>query len=193
MMEAQEPKDEELVLRARSGDEAAWDELVAKHSKLIGAVARSYRLSSVDAADVVQNVWVKLLENLQKIRDPAAIRGWLATTTMRESLVVVQLRSKHVDLPVEEFRLSDLEAAAALNNVTTVTDVRRILRDIAHSKDETLFQIVVYMLDHIQITGEAPSNRLIARTCGLSHPAVGKALTRLQPYFKDLQGSIKRA
>jgi RNA polymerase sigma factor (sigma-70 family) len=72
-----------LVMRARNGDELAWDALVERYAPLIWSLCR-YRLSSADAADVGQNVWLQLVNQLGKIRDPAALPGWLATTTLRE-------------------------------------------------------------------------------------------------------------
>ena len=73
-----------LVMRARNGDELAWDALVERYAPLIWSLCRRYRLSGADAADVGQNVWLQLVNQLGKIRDPAALPGWLATTTRRE-------------------------------------------------------------------------------------------------------------
>jgi RNA polymerase sigma factor (sigma-70 family) len=70
-----------LVTRARNGDQLAWDALVERYAPLIWSLCRRYRL---DAADVGQNVWLQLVNQLGKIRDPAALPGWLATTTRRE-------------------------------------------------------------------------------------------------------------
>ena len=73
-----------LVIRARSGDQQAWDLLVERYAPLVWSICRSYRLGSADASDVGQNVWLRLVEQLDKIRDPAALPGWLATTTRHE-------------------------------------------------------------------------------------------------------------
>jgi RNA polymerase sigma factor (sigma-70 family) len=73
-----------LVMRARNGDQCAWAALVERYAPLIWSVCRRYRLDSADAADVGQNVWLQLVDHLDNIRDPAALPGWLATTTRRE-------------------------------------------------------------------------------------------------------------
>jgi RNA polymerase sigma factor (sigma-70 family) len=75
-----------LVTRARSGDKRAWDLLVERYSPLIWSICRRHRLDSADAEDVGQTVWLKLVEQLDGVRDPAALPGWLATTTRRECL-----------------------------------------------------------------------------------------------------------
>ena len=41
--------------------DAAWDALVDRYNGLVWSVARSHRLSSVDASDVVQTTWLRLV------------------------------------------------------------------------------------------------------------------------------------
>ncbi len=74
----------DLVTRAQRGDQQAWDALIERHAPLIWSICRRYRLSGADAEDAAQAVWLRLVDQLDKIRDPAAIAGWLATTTRRE-------------------------------------------------------------------------------------------------------------
>ena len=74
----------DLVTRARNGDKQAWDTLVERYVPLIWSVCRRHRLGGADADDVGQSVWLRLVDQLDKIRDPAALPGWLATTTRRE-------------------------------------------------------------------------------------------------------------
>ena len=73
-----------LVTRARNGERQAWDALVERYAPLIWSICRRHRLEAADAADAAQNVWLKLVDQLDNIRDPAALPGWLATTTRRE-------------------------------------------------------------------------------------------------------------
>ena len=98
----------ELVARAHSGDQTAWDALVARYENLLWSVARSHRLDTADAADVVQTSWLKLLENLGRIQDPERLPGWLVTTARRECLRVLRrggrevLDLTEVDVPDED-------------------------------------------------------------------------------------------
>ena len=48
------------------------------------AICRRYRLAVADAEDAGQAVWLQLVDHIGQIRDPAALPGWLATTTGRE-------------------------------------------------------------------------------------------------------------
>jgi RNA polymerase sigma factor (sigma-70 family) len=74
----------DLVARARNGDKQAWDALVERYAPLIWSICRRHGLGDHDAEDVGQNVWLKLVDQLGTIRVPAALPGWLATTTRRE-------------------------------------------------------------------------------------------------------------
>jgi RNA polymerase sigma factor (sigma-70 family) len=75
-----------LVTRAMKGDHGAWDEIVERHAPLVWSICRRYRLDCPDINDVAQYVWLRLVERLAAFREPAALPGWLATTTQRECL-----------------------------------------------------------------------------------------------------------
>jgi len=83
-----------LVTRAAEGDQSAWDEIVERYAPLVWSICRRYRLDRTDADDVAQNVWLRLVEQLSALREPAALPGWLATTTQRECLRVLRVNSQ---------------------------------------------------------------------------------------------------
>jgi RNA polymerase sigma factor (sigma-70 family) len=83
-----------LVTRAAAGDPAAWEEIVERYGPLVWSICTRFQLSSHDREDVAQNVWLLLVEQLGKLREPAALPGWLATTTQRECLRVVTAARK---------------------------------------------------------------------------------------------------
>ena len=55
-----------------------------RYAPLVWSICRRHQLSDADAGDVHQSVWLQLVSQPDKIRDPAALPGWLATTTQRE-------------------------------------------------------------------------------------------------------------
>ena len=83
-----------LVRRAAAGDKAAWSPLVERYQSLVWSIARSYRLSGDDASDVVQTTWLRLVEHLDRIRDPDAVGSWLATTARNECLAHLRRRGR---------------------------------------------------------------------------------------------------
>ena len=89
-----------LVAEAANGNPESWAEIVRRFTKLLWAIARSHRLNDDDAADVVQNTWLRLLENICRVDQPEALPGWLSTTARREALNLIRRRSR--ETPVDE-------------------------------------------------------------------------------------------
>ena len=98
-----------LVEQAQSGDQDAWDRIVKRFSPLVWSMCRRHNLSRADAEDVAASVWLRLVERLATIREPAALAGWIATTTRRECLRTVRMTSRQ--LPTENDVFPDEVAA----------------------------------------------------------------------------------
>jgi RNA polymerase sigma factor (sigma-70 family) len=90
---------DETIRAAKDGDHHAWDQLVERFIPLVMSVTRRYGLSPEDASDVNQTLWLRLVEHLADIREPAALPGWIVTTTKREALRL--LKSRRRDVPVD--------------------------------------------------------------------------------------------
>ena len=78
-----------LVTRAAGGDPDAWAEIVELYTPLVWSICTRFKLSSAGTKNVAQMIWLLLAERLGKLRDPAALPGWLATTTRRECVRVI--------------------------------------------------------------------------------------------------------
>ena len=133
-----EPVIIELPTRAATGDKQAWDALVERYIPLIWSICRRHRLDDADAENVGQNVWLHLVEHLDRIRDPAALPGWLATTTRRECLHVLAaargpLAAEYAidaeTIPEEQARSVEQELLAAERHAV----LREALRDLPPS------------------------------------------------------------
>ena len=84
MTEYSELPDEELVVACRSGDDSAWDVLVERYERLVYTVPSRYGITPTEIDDVFQSVWLSLLKNLDKLREPDRVSAWLVTTARRE-------------------------------------------------------------------------------------------------------------
>ena len=85
---------DDLVARARAGDQASWNALVDRFLPLVNSVIAKFRLSAADGDDVNQTVWLRLVEHLGDLREPRALPGWLVTTARNEALRVIRLRGR---------------------------------------------------------------------------------------------------
>jgi RNA polymerase sigma factor (sigma-70 family) len=88
-------------------DEQAWNALIERYQHIIDAVCRRYRLRPEDAADVSQTVWMKAIDNFDRIRDLRAMPGWIKTTAMRAAWSVLRSRDRLTLLDVSEDNSAD--------------------------------------------------------------------------------------
>src|SRR3954454_4910664 len=99
--------DAELVARCRTGDAAAWNELVERFSRYVFAIStQAFRLSQPDAEDVFQEVFARVYQHLGGLRDDDAFRPWIAQLTRR--LCIDRLRAGGREGPAEG---DEIEAA----------------------------------------------------------------------------------
>ena len=93
--------DAQLVARCRAGEEAAWNELVTRFSRYVyGIAVQGFRLPEHDAEDVFQDCFARVYENMDKLRDDAALRPWIGQLTRR--LCIDRLRGGAREQPAEE-------------------------------------------------------------------------------------------
>jgi DNA-directed RNA polymerase specialized sigma24 family protein len=154
-------------------------------------------LSSHDAEDIAVGVLTRLIDRVRMGEwapqpNRRMLESYLRTAA---NWAVIDFfrranRAREQALPPEELRdlvLSDDETASALEDAATAGAVREALHRIQEQGDATLFRVVTYLLDELQRTGDRPSNRKIAKACGLSHTAVANALVRVRPYFEGVR------
>ena len=82
--------DADLVARATGGDRWSREMIYRRHAGLLLAIAARLLGNRGDAEEVVQDTFVTAFEQLRTLREPAALRGWLAQITV--SLVRRRLR-----------------------------------------------------------------------------------------------------
>ena len=139
----------ELVQSALRCEQAGWNALIHRYAPLVMSVVRRYRLSEADAQDAAQTVWLKLIENLGKIRDPAALPGWIVTTAQREALALIRSRQRFVTVDsIELMVAADGIAAesagpdAELLRAEEATVIREGLRELKAEQREFLSVVV---------------------------------------------------
>lgn len=92
-----------LVSAAAEGDQSAWNEIVDRYTPLVVSVIYKHRLRPADAADVNQTLWLRLVEQIGRLREPEALPGWIMTTTRNECLRVLRVQQRtHLYDPLSE-------------------------------------------------------------------------------------------
>lgn len=125
-----------LVARCREGDDEAWRELVERFSRYVYAIAiQGFRLPPHDAEDVFQDVFARVYERLDSLREDDAVRPWIAQLTRR--LCIDRLRSEAREQPGEE-ELADVPAEDVLAEVEQAFDVHEALAELPENCQEIL-------------------------------------------------------
>ena len=169
-----------LVEAAQAGEGQSWRELVDRLSGLVWSVARAFRLSADDAADVCQTVWLQLAQHLDEIHEPDRVGLWLMTTARRECLRFVRKESRQFPVdPVEV--LEPIGQATAVEEHVVAQDRTEVLwRCLNELDDECRTLIRIFLADPVPTYAEAAA--------ALDMP-VGSVGPRRQRCIQKLRGS----
>jgi RNA polymerase sigma factor (sigma-70 family) len=92
----------ELVGRARQGEASAWEALVRGTSNAVYRGLAAFDVPADVREELYHETYVKLVERLDTIEQPAALPAWLMTTARNQALQFLRKRAKYVpvaDLP----------------------------------------------------------------------------------------------
>jgi RNA polymerase sigma factor (sigma-70 family) len=135
--------DKTLVARCRAGDEEAWNELVSRFSRYVYAICvQGFRFSPQDAEDTFQDVFAKVYEQLDRLRDDGSIRPWIAQLTRRSCIdrlrAARETASEEVEPAGVDDRLAELDEAIAVREVmATLSDSCQVILDRFFAQDES--------------------------------------------------------
>ncbi|MEP7112176.1 MAG: sigma-70 family RNA polymerase sigma factor [Ilumatobacteraceae bacterium] len=108
--------DGELIAMIGAGGdlrEAAWSDMLRRHTPKMYAVARSFDIDNQTAEDLVQTAWLRFLERSGQLRDTSAVGPWLCMIVRNEARRLVTRRRT---IPVAdgwEQRAADTPSPAA--------------------------------------------------------------------------------
>ncbi len=188
-----EKSDEELVAGCQQGDEEAWSLLAARYQRLLYAIPRRAGLDEDAAADILQQTFLKLLENLQKIQQPAQIHAWLVTTARRETLHFLRQRKKAPQVSLDagegdeskekEFPAAEMLADEVLLEMERQHRVRMAVTNL-DERCRNLVTLLFYQKAQIRYSE-------VARILGISEGSIGPTRARcLQKLLERLNKPI---
>jgi len=130
-----ELSDAKLVARCRTGDDDAWRELVDRFSRYVYAICvQAFRLPEHDSEDVFQEVFARVYERLDSLRDDEAFRPWIAQLTRR--LCIDRLRAGSREEPADA--MEDTAADDVLGELEEAFDVHEALAELPENCQEIL-------------------------------------------------------
>ena len=127
-----------LVERARQGDHDAFAVLVRASVARLDAAARLILRDREQAADAVQEAFIRAWRNLPGLRDPERFGGWLHSLLVRSCIDTLRRRRAR---PVE-VELQPMDSPVLLDPTSDVVD-RELIDDALRRLDPTWRAVVV--------------------------------------------------
>jgi RNA polymerase sigma-70 factor, ECF subfamily len=94
-----------LALRCQTGDPGAFADLIAVMERPLLYYATSLTGNQDAALDVLQDVWIKVISGIRKLKDPGALKSWLYAIT--HGIAVDRIRRNYRRDKAEQAQLDD--------------------------------------------------------------------------------------
>jgi RNA polymerase sigma-70 factor (ECF subfamily) len=137
--------DSELLQRCRAGDEAAWRELVARHTRRVFNLAYRFVGRADEAEDLTQEVFIKVYQTLDRYRHAEGkFTTWLTTVARNQVIDNYRRRREEKRRRLEDPEILDVMASSeegplrGLEREERVEFVRRGLRALPTDLREPL-------------------------------------------------------
>ncbi len=92
-------EDELLVVRCQLGERSAFDELIRRWHEPLWRYVRRLADDDDAAADIVQDVWLRVLRGIGRLRDGSRLRPWLFG--IGRNAVMDRLRGRYA-MPIDD-------------------------------------------------------------------------------------------
>ena len=94
-MQLYEQPDSELVRQIQSGDDAAFDELMRRYKRPVVSFVFRMLGNAEDAADIAQDVFVRVYQNLDTYRSSTKFSTWLFASARNAAIDRLRWRARH--------------------------------------------------------------------------------------------------
>ncbi len=158
--------DSELLARfAGSGEEAAFAELVRRHSPLVFAIARRRLGDSGHVEDAAQQVFIAMSRRARQLREIPCLAAWLHKVTVYEATDIIRREARH--------RRRASQAAQPDPGMAAGPDLDEALASLPGGDREIL------LLHHFERLGYAEIARRMHITAAAAQRRGHRALARL--------------
>jgi RNA polymerase sigma-70 factor (ECF subfamily) len=194
--QAPETAESQLLLRLRSGEEAAYADFVRNHMPRFLAVARRLLGNDEDARDAVQDAFLSALKGLGSFSEGSRLSTWLHRIVVNVCLMKIRSRKSKKETSIEHLLPTFLpdghsREPAAPWNLPSEEQERRETRVLVRAMIDHLpegYRTVLLLRDIEELSGEE-----VARSMDMTEGAVKVRLHRarqalrklLDPHFRE--------
>lgn len=178
--------DDELlaVLFVSEHDDKAFDEIVKRYGDKIFRLALRITRNEDSAEEILQNVFIKLIEKLKTFREESKLSTWIYSVSSNESFLYLRNRNKDRN---RQISVDELSAGESQNyrdgyqisdqkyrpDDSIINNQQRDIMDRAINDLDEDYRVVFQLRDV-----EGLSNNEVAEILGLSLPAVKSRILR---------------
>ena len=95
-------EDEELVARAQTGDSAAFDALLVKHSPRLYALVYNMTANRDDTDDLLQDVWAKVYRSIGGFRGQSQFYTWVHSIAANTTINFLKKRGRRWTMSLDD-------------------------------------------------------------------------------------------
>jgi len=175
-------EDRELVARFKSGDQAAFNQLVRLYQKRVYAVAFRMVRDEEEAKDLTQEVFVKMYTALADFRGEASLFTWAYRATV--NLAINQIRRKKIIswVPLLEAEEKPAEPKEGLGERETA----RLKQAIAEAvKKLPPKQRAIFILRHYDELPNEEIAQIVGKSVGAVKANYFQALQKMKKYLAE--------
>lgn len=160
------------------------DEVYRRYAPYVAAVILRITGRDRDVEDLVQDVFLEAARGIEKLREPEAIKGWLATIAVRTTRRTLRLRKVRrlvgLDAGADYTRVVEVAAAPELSSEDRLllASVYEVLEKVA------VDDRVAFALHHI----EGEKLDVVAALCGCSCATAKRRIARAQAVLEARLG-----
>lgn len=179
-----------LLRRLRTGDDAAFAELVQSYGPRLLVVLQRYLPLEQDRQDVLQEAFISAFKALARFREDSSMGTWLHRIAVNCALMRIRSQKRSRERPIEDFLPTFLAdghrenpgEAWAITHDTAVLDneTRALVRQSIDSLPES-YRLILMLRDIEERTTEETAELL-----GLSVPNVKTRLHRARQALREL-------
>jgi RNA polymerase sigma-70 factor, ECF subfamily len=190
-----ESEDLRLVEGLRKGHERAYEELIRRFQQPVYVLALRLLADSSEAADVVQEVFLKVFRNIGSFRGQSSLKTWIYRITVNESHNArrwfFRHRRREVELDTNPDESRDWQESIADHNRSpyeeAVNRQRHVMIEAALERISPIFREAVVLRDIADLSYEE-----IAEVLGVSLGTVKSRILRGREALREqLVGSLE--
>ncbi len=183
--------DEELVQKAITGDQFAFEELVTKYEKLVYSICYRMFNNSQDAMDYTQETFIKVYKNMEKAIGKGSFKSWICTIATNTCLDELRKRSKKQTVSLDENFNDDnntkyviADGAPTPLEEILIGENSQILKDAINSLSDDDKSIIV--LRDVEGLSYDEIAEALDLTLGTVKSRISRARKKLQKSYLDL-------